>query len=86
MKVSDIAAKTAALGPQVWEAATTGSSAAYCKQLLEREPSERIGRALADVKSGTCGAMDLIRVARSKGDPGQGPAIGARTNVPGVKE
>ena len=37
VKVSDIAAKTAALGPQVWEAATTGSSAAYCKQLLERD-------------------------------------------------
>ena len=34
VKVSDIAAKTAALGPQVWEAATTGSSAAYCKQLI----------------------------------------------------
>ena len=33
-----------------------------------RAPSERIERALADVGSGTVGAMDLIRVARSKGD------------------
>ena len=76
VKVPDIAAKTAALGPQVWEAATTGGSAAYCKRLLEEEPSERIGIALADVKSGTSGAMDLIRVARSKGDfPGKVPQL-----------
>ena len=43
VKVSDIAAKTAAIGPQVWEAATTGGSAAYCKQLLDRAPSEPYG-------------------------------------------
>ena len=86
VKVSDIAAKTAALGPQVWEAATTGGSAAYCKRLLEEEPSERIGIALADVKSGTSGAMDLIRVARSKGDfPGKVPQLAHGPMFPALR-
>ena len=85
-KVSDIAAKTAALGPQVWEAATTGGSAAYCKRLLEEEPSERIGIALADVKRGTPGAMDLVRVARSKGDfPGKVPQLAHGPMFPALR-
>jgi hypothetical protein len=88
VKIADGSAKVANLGPQVWEAATTGSGAAYSRHLLEStsEPGARTARVLADMDARVQGAEDLLRVGRSRGDfPGKVPQMGHGPLFPSMR-